>query len=55
MSKQVMHSSNARQHMLEGVSKLASVVRVLLLCITCFDIDQTYVLVRENDVLAIVD
>ncbi len=30
MSKQVMHSGNARQNMLEGVSKLAAVVRVTL-------------------------
>ncbi len=30
MSKQVMHGGNARQNMLEGVSKLASVVRVTM-------------------------
>ncbi|MCH8968387.1 MAG: chaperonin GroEL [Planctomycetes bacterium] len=30
MSKQVMHGGNARQNMLEGVSKLAAVVRVTL-------------------------
>ena len=28
MSKQVMHGGNARQNMLDGVSKLAAVVRV---------------------------
>ena len=30
MAKQVMHSANARQSVLDGVTKLASVVRVTM-------------------------